>query len=308
MLGRRFNVVCAADAETELLSIRDAMQPNSPLSGGAVVEFDGRRKNGEVFPIEACISAWEGTDGIQYGAILRDISVRKREAEKIRYLAEHDPLTGLANRHTLQSGLTAMVATAERRGDQIALMVLGLDGFQNVNDMLGQACGDLLLCAVSGRLRAETAGLGIVARLGGDEFAIAIRRSSIKETIGQLADHIAFAFKTPFITGTRQHRIGVSIGVAIYPDGGQTADELLANGHLAYARAKTTRRGSYRVFENSIRHELEKRLTLESELALAAERNEFELFYQPQVDRRLLDRGGSAHTLAPPHARPNLAC
>ena len=109
------------------------------------------------------------------------------------------------------------------------------------------------------------------------------------ETVAQLSERIARAFDVPLLAGTRQHRVRVSIGAAVYPDGGRTADELLANSHLAFCRAKATRRGSYVIFENAIRQELEARLTLEAELALAAERNEFELFYQPQV--RLVDGG-----------------
>jgi EAL domain-containing protein (putative c-di-GMP-specific phosphodiesterase class I) len=91
------------------------------------------------------------------------------------------------------------------------------------------------------------------------------------------------------LAGTRQHRVKVSLGAAVYPEGGRNAGELLANSHLAFCRAKATRRGSYVIFENVIRQELEARLTLEAELVLAAERDEFELFYQPQV--RLTDGG-----------------
>ena len=85
------------------------------LAAGSVIEFDGRRSNGEVFPVEASFSGWQGTDGFQFGAILRDISVRKREAERIRYLAEHDTLTGLINRNTLHAKLEAKIARAESR-------------------------------------------------------------------------------------------------------------------------------------------------------------------------------------------------
>ena len=101
-----------------------------------MIEFDGRRRNGEIFPVEASFSGWQGTEGFQYGAVLRDISVRKREAEKIRYLAEHDTLTGLANRYTLDARLAAMIARAEDRASEVALLVVGLDGFQQINDML----------------------------------------------------------------------------------------------------------------------------------------------------------------------------
>ena len=95
MIGRPFDTICAASAEADTpFSIRNERE----LGTGKVIEFEARRRDGEVFPVEASFSGWQGADGFQYGAILRDISVRKREAEKIRYLAEHDTLTGLADR------------------------------------------------------------------------------------------------------------------------------------------------------------------------------------------------------------------
>jgi diguanylate cyclase (GGDEF)-like protein/PAS domain S-box-containing protein len=282
--GLPFNVLCAARTESNVRLLPTLELSSGEATCGAVTEFDGRRKNGEVFPVEASFSSWEGADGVQFGAILRDISVRKREAERIRYLAEHDPLTGLANRTTLQARLGEMITLAEGRHDEVALMVLGLDGFQAIHHMLGQICGDVVLCAASDRLRSESRGRGIVARLSGDEFAIAVPLSETKETIDQFSERIALSFKTPLVAGSREHRIGVTIGAVVYPHGGQTADELLANGHLAFSRAKATRRGSYALFQDTFRHELEKRVITEAELALAVERNEFELFFQPQVN------------------------
>jgi len=289
MIGRPFDTICALDGEASRpsFSIRDAAHPALLSPGGSVLEFKGLRRNGEVFPLEACFSAWQGTDGLQYGAVLRDISVRKREAERIKYLAEHDPLTGLANRYTLQSELAGMIAAAEEQQDAIALLVIGLDGFNRINDVLGHASGDLVLRAVAERLRTETGGTGVVARLSGDEFAIAVPCAGIAESVTELSDRIVYGFDTPLLAGTRQHRVKVSIGVAVYPEGGRNAEELLSNGHLALYRAKAIRRGTHVVFESSIRQDLEARLTLEAGLALAVERNEFELFYQPQV--RLVD-------------------
>jgi diguanylate cyclase (GGDEF)-like protein len=184
-----------------------------------------------------------------------------------------------------------MIAAAERQPREVALLVLGLDAFQQINDMLGHAAGDVVLRAVAGRLRAEAGDEAIVARLSGDEFAVAIDRTEPGEPIEQFAARIARSFEPPLVAGSRQHRVRISVGVAAYPDGGRSAEDLLSNGHLALCRAKATRRGSHVVFESAIRRELESRLTLESELALAADRNEFELFYQPQVhlvDGRLL--------------------
>nr|WP_249139664.1 EAL domain-containing protein [Bradyrhizobium japonicum] len=289
IIGRPFETLCALPVDGGARpSMHDAARQALLVPGGAVVvEFEGRRKNGETFPVEASFSGWQGTDGFQYGAILRDISVRKREAERIQYLAEHDALTGLANRTMLHVGLTDLISAAERRSSGVALLVLGLDGFQEINDMLGHSAGDLVLRAVTERLRSEVDGEAIVARLSGDEFAIAIDCADVGEPIAAFAERIAQAFEAPLATDTRQHRVRISVGVAVFPEGGQNADDLLSNGHLALSRAKATRRGSHVIFESAIRQELENRLTLESELALAADRGEFELFYQPQV--RLID-------------------
>ena len=289
MIGRPFDEICSRDeaAATPSFSIRDAAR----LAAGSVVEFNGRRSNGEAFPVEASFSRWQGTDGLQFGAILRDISVRKREAERIRYLAEHDTLTGLINRNTLRASLAAMISKAEAESREVALLVIGLDGFQLINQMLGHASGDLVLRAISERLTARLPQSGMVARLSGDEFAIAVRMSDIGENVSQFADEIGASFDAPLLAGNREHRVRVSIGAAVFPDGGPTADELLSNSHMALSRAKSTRRGGHVLFEDSIRRELETRLTLEAELALAAERNEFELFYQPQLhlaDGRLI--------------------
>ncbi len=157
MIGRPFDTLCAVPAEGHATpSMHDAARQALLVPGGAVVvEFEGRRKNGETFPVEASFSGWQGTEGFQYGAILRDISVRKRRSERVKYLAEHDALTGLVNRNTLHARLAGMIADAQRRPREVALLVIGLDGFQSINDMLGHSAGDLVLQAVAARLQAE---------------------------------------------------------------------------------------------------------------------------------------------------------
>jgi diguanylate cyclase (GGDEF)-like protein/PAS domain S-box-containing protein len=279
MIGRGLDLIYAAPGHGLTNSIGEAASP----AGTGVVEFDGRRKNGEVFPAEASFSRWQGTVGLQYGAIIRDISARKREAERIRYLAEYDTLTGLANRNTLNGGLAAMISKAETDGSEVVLLVVGLDGFQQINDLLGHASGDLVLCAVAERMKVDSPNLAMVARLSGDEFAIAVSSADLCENVSALAERIASGFDAQLLAGARQHRIKVSIGAAVFPNAGATADELLSNSHLALSRAKATKRGGHVLFEDSIRRELETRLTLETELVLAADRNEFELFYQPQL-------------------------
>src|SRR3954465_3793024 len=195
MIGRPFDEICARDADTPAFSVKNGAE----LAAGTVIEFEGRRSNGEVFPVEASFSGWQGTDGFQFGAILRDISVRKREAERIRYLAEYDSLTGLINRNTLHAKLAAMIARADADGGEMALLVLGLDGFQEINDMLGHASGDLVLRAVSARLQATMAGSGTLARLSGDEFAIALSIDDLGETVAAFAERIGAAFDAPLL-------------------------------------------------------------------------------------------------------------
>lgn len=278
MIGKPFEAICADTGKA--LSIRDA----ASRSPGAVIEFYGRRHTGEVFPVEASFSGWQGTEGYQYGAILRDISERKREAEKIRYLAEHDTLTGLANRYTLDARLAAMIARAEAGHGEVALLVVGLDGFQQINDTLGHANGDLVLRAVAERLNLHVSSAALTARLSGDEFAIAFCCADVPESVAAMAERIRRAFDEPVLAASRPHRVKVSIGAAVFPAGGRTADELLSNSHIAFYRAKAIKRGGFVAFENAIRKELEARLELEAELAHAAERGEFELFFQPQVN------------------------
>ena len=278
MIGRPFDTICAPGSQAPFSIQQAHAQP-----AGKVIEFDARHRNGEVLPVEASFSRWQGADGIQYGAILRDVSVRKREAERIRYLAEHDALTGLANRYTLEARLASMIAAAEASRTEVALLIVGLDSFQHINDLLGHSNGDQVLRAVSDRLVSEIGGTGVIARLSGDEFAVAASGADPSEGIEQMARRIAAAFDGPVTTGSRSHRVSVSIGAAVFPGSGSSASELLSNAHLALRRAKAERRGGCVLFEAGIRQEIETRLTLEAELVLAAERGEFELFYQPQV-------------------------
>jgi diguanylate cyclase (GGDEF)-like protein/PAS domain S-box-containing protein len=283
MIGQPFNRIGTLD-ELPLATLE--------VSGGTVMELEGRRKNGEVFPLEACFSKWQGVEGFQYGAVMRDISARKREEERIQYLAEHDTLTGLANRNTLYEQLGGKLAEATAAQAKVALLMLDLDKFKQVNDTLGHACGDQLLCAVGKRLTALADGAGLVARLSGDEFAIVIGGADVAEQAQKLSEQISIAFgKIPFAIGERQLRVNASIGVAVYPDHCATADELFGNADLALYRAKTAGRGRYVFFERAIRDELEARASLEAELRRAVDRKELELFYQPQVsldDGRLM--------------------
>ena len=287
MIGQPLDRICALrDGAGNLapFSILELPLGALQVSGGKVLELEGRRKNGEVFPLEVCFSEWQGFDGLQYGAVMRDISVRKREAERIRYLAEHDTLTGLANRNKLHERLGATLAGAEAKQCEVALLMMDLDKFKQINDTLGHACGDQLLCGVAERLSALAEGDCLVARLSGDEFAIVVSGAEAVDRAKEIAERISLALgESPFTVGVRQLRVSGSIGVATFPKDCATADELLGNADLALYQAKAAGRGGYVLFERALRVELESRLALEAALARAAERHEFEMFYQPQI-------------------------
>ena len=288
MIGRPLDGICLMDdgeGKRAPFPILELPQQELQVPGGKVMELEGRRKNGETFPLEACFSGWQGTDGFHYGAILRDISVRKREAERIRYLAEYDTLTGLANRHTLREYLHAKLAESKTGSREVALLLMDLDKFKEINDTLGHACGDQLLCAVAKRLNVLVENAGLVARLNGDEFVIVISGAGAAGRAKTLSEEISLAFgMVPLSVGARQLHVKGSIGVAIYPDNCGSIDELLGNADLALYKAKAEGRGRYVFFNREIRNALEARRTLESELKRAVERQEFKLFYQPQLN------------------------
>ena len=288
MIGQPLDRICTLDdgaGKYAPFSILKLPPEALEVPGCKVMELKGYRKNGQAFTLEACFSKWRGVDGFQYGGVMRDISARRREAERIRYLAEHDTLTGLANRNKLYEQLGAMLAEADIKRCDVALLMIDLDKFKQINDTLGHACGDQLLRGVAERLNTLVEGTGLVARLSGDEFAIVISGSDAVERAKSLSQRTSLAFsQTDFSIGARQIRVNVSIGVAVYPRDCDTAEELLGNADLALYQAKAVGRGGYVFFERGIRDELESRMSLEADLSQAVDRAEFELFYQPQVN------------------------
>jgi diguanylate cyclase (GGDEF)-like protein/PAS domain S-box-containing protein len=284
--GLSLGTICLLreDAAGPPFAITELSRDQLQAPGGKLMEIYGRRKNGELFPLEACFSGWPARDDFQYGAIFRDISVRRREAARMRHLAEHDQLTGLANRHVLSTRLREGAA-ALPAGSEIALIVLGLDKFQFIIDMLGHDYGEQVIRTAAERLGGLAAPAGLVARLDGDEFAVLVQGENASATAERLAETLCHAFaESPLKVDAREQAVTVSAGIAAYPRDCRGPDDLLGNAHLALYRAKSARRGRHFVFQRGIRQELETRARLEAELARAIECDELELFYQPKVN------------------------
>jgi len=198
-------------------------------------------------------------------------------------MAHHDALTDLPNRALLRERLDAALAYV-RRGDSLAVHYLDLDHFKSINDTLGHAVGDDLLKAVAERLRGCVRDTDTVARLGGDEFAIVqIGLRDIREA-ADMAQRILDLFRSPFEPGGHHVTADASVGVAIAPNDGLDADQLIKNADLALYGAKADGRGTYRFFESEMDVRMKARRSLEIDLRHALHRGEFELHYQPQIN------------------------
>jgi diguanylate cyclase (GGDEF)-like protein len=212
----------------------------------------------------------------------QDITEATRAEARISHLARHDALTDLPNRvlfrEKLDEGLTRVP-----RGEGIAVLYLDLDQFKAVNDTLGHPIGDELLKLVSERLRGCIRETDTVARLGGDEFAIIESAAAQPTAATTLADRVIAAVSAPYTIADHQVVIGTSIGIAIAPADGTSADELLKNADLALYRAKSDGRGVCRFFEPAMDAKMQARRVLELDLRKAFADGEFELFYQPLI-------------------------
>ncbi len=216
-------------------------------------------------------------------AIHADVTEDRKAAERITYLAHHDPLTGLPNRLRFREQLD--VALAERRQDeQIALVHLNLDRFKSINNTLGVSAGDKILQQVAERIRSSAGSENILARLGSDEFAILQTRRQQPWNITALADQIRRELSEPFFRGDKQVELSVSMGISIAPDDATETDKLLRNAAMALSYAKADGRRHERFFTSEMDEKMQARHALEADLRAAVQNEEFELHYQPLYD------------------------
>ncbi len=215
-------------------------------------------------------------------ALIEDVTERKRTETRIQHLAHHDPLTDLPNRAALNQRLEATLQRAEATGENFAVLCLDLDRFKEVNDLYGHAAGDRVLLEISCRMQDARSG-AFLARVGGDEFMALCFDTRERAVASALAERMVDAVSGDFEFEGRRVRVGMSIGVAMFPEDGTDSVTLLRNADAALYRAKAEGRGAIRFFEaemDLIQHD---RLALQADLALALSRDEFQLHYQPQA-------------------------
>ncbi|MGR4862524.1 EAL domain-containing protein [Caulobacter sp. LARHSG274] len=249
---------------------------------GALQPVDGgRRIPIEVFSRLMDDGARQETSGLTVLAV-RDLRERRLAEEKIRYLAEHDGLTGLPNRNSLQMRLAAALDRVEASGESLALICIDLDHFKEVNDLHGHLAGDALLVETARRLQDALTAPSFAARLGGDEFIVVQVADGDQPTAAaELAGQLIDALSAPASHEGQDLIMGASLGVSLFPDDGRTAEALLANADMALYRAKEGGRGAYRFFKREMDETIRERRTLARELRQAILDEELLVYYQP---------------------------
>lgn len=249
-------------------------------------EVWNRRKNGDLFLQQESINTLYDADGetVGYLAVFTDVTEQRRKDERIRHLAYHDVLTGLANRQLVIDRMDHAVALAAREGGMVAVMFIDLDRFKLVNDTLGHNVGDELLCEAARRVRAVVRRADTVGRLGGDEFVVVAERLNGPDDAAVVAEKICGALREPYNLEDHVLHVGGSLGVAVYPQDGEDAAELMRKADTAMYAAKADGGGGFRFFTEKMTETTRYRLRLEREIREALLAGGFELHYQPQID------------------------
>lgn len=215
-------------------------------------KVQGRRKDGAIFPMKLAVTEVRSDEGVLFIGLVNDISREEKDRQRIEFLALHDPLTGLPNRAHFKDALDRLLL--ESTGQTHALFFIDLDGFKPINDSLGHEGGDEALRVVAGRLRHELASKDFVARLGGDEFVVIARNVRDATAVRAIGDRLITAISRPMAILGEPCRMGASIGVAIAPECGTTADEILVAADNAMYEAKHSGKGRL-AFALGRRHE-----------------------------------------------------
>ena len=250
--------------------------------------FINRRKDGSIYYEEKTISPLKDNHGqvMHFVSTGKDVTERVQTQERLQFMAQHDALTQLPNRLLLLDRLHQALARARWHQRLVAVLFIDMDRFKTINDTLGHESGDRLLQALAGRLSACIRERDTVARFGGDEFVILLDDVAAADDIAAVAQKVLDTLTEPFLLNDQTLYTTASIGVSLYPYDGQDSSSLLKNADIAMYRAKERGKNTYQFYSADMSARALERLTLESSLRRAIEREEFRLYYQPQIDTR----------------------
>ncbi|NMG31623.1 EAL domain-containing protein [Aromatoleum evansii] len=286
VLGRNARFLLGHDTDQcEVAELRQALRERRE----AQLVLRNYRRDGALFWNELSVAPVKnGGVTTHFVSVINDISRRKRYQEQFEHLANHDALTGVANRNLLNDRLQQAIIHAERNGHVTATLLLDLDRFKHVNDSLGHGVGDQVLQEIAHRLKTCVREGDTVARLGADEFVVVLVDIAQEYDVASIVEKVRDALSVPLAAAGQEIFPSASIGVSVFARDGQSGEELLKNADIAMHRAKEQGGGSVCFFAQEMQVCASRRLSLEARLRRAIERDEFILHYQPQVE---LDSG-----------------
>ncbi|RKZ88615.1 MAG: hypothetical protein DRR19_12345 [Candidatus Parabeggiatoa sp. nov. 1] len=249
-------------------------------------EIWNRRKNGEIYPEWQHISVIKDDTNEQvtnYLAIFSDLTLRKQTEQRLTYLAHYNDLTGLPNRHLFYERVTRALYLAQQQRGIVAVMFLDLDDFKYVNDTWGHLVGDLLLKQVANRLTECLCKTDTIAHFGGDDFTIVLENIYHTKEVEQFAQNLLHKMQAPFDLNGHETFVTASIGISVYPSDSQDVETLLKNADAAMYSAKKRGKNNYQFVTAQMNRIFHNRLVMETQLHHALERDEFVLYYQPQM-------------------------
>lgn len=285
VLGKHPNVLKSdkhnADFHNEMI---DIINKESEWKG----EIWNRRKSGDVFLEWLTVNAVRNKAGkiTRYIAIFSDITDIRQSKKDIEFLSHHDSLTGLPNLLHLQDRLTEFIAERVDKKERIAVLFLDMDRFKNINNTLGHIVGDLLLIEVGKRLQDSLPERAQIARIGADDFIIVLPHIEKTEEAIKYCQSLFGVMEHPFMVKENEFFITLSIGVAVYPYDGEGIKTLFQSANIALQRAKERGGNAYSLYSPQMNIQSFENLILENHLRMALKKDEFVIYYQPQVDSR----------------------
>ena len=284
LIGRRFEMLLP-DSRRELQRIRHvaSISGEKPKPLTAEREFAAVRKDGSEFPAEISLSPLQTGSSILISAAIRDATERRQARRELEHRAMHDPLTDLPNRRLFIDRLEQALVRNIRPRSRIAVLLIDLDNFKEINDTVGHGAGDELLVALTPRLREVVRPGDTLARLGGDEFAVLCEGMSSEAGAVKVAERIAEALQEPIAIGFNEYILSASIGIVVVDRGTVAADDVLRDADAAMYRAKALGRHRYEIYDEDMRARLLERVATERRLRIAIEDRDFRLLYQPVV-------------------------
>jgi diguanylate cyclase (GGDEF)-like protein/PAS domain S-box-containing protein len=243
-----------------------------------------RRKDGSTYPIEARVQLSTVDVPPIIVANVQDITERTKWEEKLVYQANYDQLTGLLNRHYMQSYMHSVFTRARRHRKKVALLFMDLDNFKHINDTLGHNAGDEVLKQTAKRISSQLRGSDTAARTGGDEFTVLLENLEENAHAEVVARKLVNMFQQPFTVNGQQIHTTVSVGISIYPDDGDSHDQLMQCADIAMYQAKDNGRNNYCFFSLEMRRSSEKQMLISHHLRYALARDELSLLFQPKIN------------------------